>query len=42
MADCTINYCTYVWHDRLYVFLSSSEKLEKGQRLETCCATPKY
>ena len=34
MADCTIKNSTYVWHDRLHVFLFSSEKLEKGKHLE--------
>ena len=34
MADCTIKDSTYVWHDRLHVFLFSSEKLEKDKHLK--------
>ena len=31
MADCSIKDSTYVGHDRLHVFLFSSEKLEKDK-----------
>ena len=34
IADCTIKDSAYVWHDRLHVFLFSSEKLEKGKHLK--------
>ena len=34
MADCTIKDSIYVWHDRLHVFLFSSEKLEKDKNLK--------
>ena len=34
MADCTIKNSTYVSHDRLHVFLFSSEKLEKDKHLK--------
>ena len=34
MADCTIKDSTYVYHDRLHVFLFSSEKLEIDKHLE--------
>ena len=34
MAGGTIKDSTYVWHDRLHVFLFSGEKLEKDKHLE--------
>ena len=34
MADCTIKKTTWVLHDRLHVFLFSSEKLEKLKHLK--------
>ena len=34
MADCTIKDSTYVWHDRLHVFLFSSIKREKDEHLK--------
>ena len=34
MAGCTIKESTYLEHDRLHLFLFSSEKLEKPKRLK--------
>ena len=42
IADSTIKDSTYVWHDRLHLFLFPSDKLEKHNYLKLVSLHPEY